>query len=374
MTLPQAFGKDSPDRCIDMQERYIRRKDSASLYGIAIIMMVFHHLFCIPSRLGYHYIPVTGSFETEARIAWLGKMCVGIFAFVTGYAHAITAARDTREDHITNRFIGDVQNSLRWLVKFYSKFWLVFAIYVTIGVLFFNASTRPSDLILGLLIGRGGYNGEWWYVSQHLCFLLFFPILDCALVCLAKRNMRWFIILTAIGALCAVFLVKLYLGETLVGRAVNAMFSYMVIYTSAFAIGKYGVFEKLRIRNHIILVLLLVFVFAARWFYAKRADEHECDVILIPILVYALVGLLHIPRVESIAEKSLGRLGKYSTFIWLSHTFWIYYYFQPVILLPRYSTLIFIWSFVIVLLNAMILDGIYGRLSGWRKEKSKRAS
>ena len=54
-------------------------------------------------------------------------------------------------------------------------------------------------------------------------------------------------------------------------------------------------------------------------------------------------------------------LGKYSTFIWLSHTFWIYYYFQPVVLLPRYSILIYLWSVLLSLLTAMALSWIYGR-------------
>ena len=75
------------------RENYISIEDSTLLYGVAIIMMIFHHLFCDPHRLGYNYIPLFNNYGIGAMIAIVGKLCVSIFAFISGYALAIKSEK-----------------------------------------------------------------------------------------------------------------------------------------------------------------------------------------------------------------------------------------------------------------------------------------
>ena len=44
------------------------KKHTQMLYGIAIAMMLYHHLFCIPSRLNCNYFSVLGNIEL--KLAW----------------------------------------------------------------------------------------------------------------------------------------------------------------------------------------------------------------------------------------------------------------------------------------------------------------
>lgn len=39
-------------------EEGLTKEHSKILYGLAIIMMLYHHLFCIPSRLNCDYLAV----------------------------------------------------------------------------------------------------------------------------------------------------------------------------------------------------------------------------------------------------------------------------------------------------------------------------
>ena len=39
-----------------MLRRKLTKEDSQRLYGLATLMMVYHHLFCIPERIGGGYI------------------------------------------------------------------------------------------------------------------------------------------------------------------------------------------------------------------------------------------------------------------------------------------------------------------------------
>ena len=124
---------------IKKSQRFISKNDSACLYGIAILLMVFHHCFCIPSRLGENYISVLGDYALEARIAWIGKLCVAIFTFVSGYAFSIKS-EENQQITVMDRLLTDYRISASQLIKFYSKFWLVFLVFVPIGIVFFGKS------------------------------------------------------------------------------------------------------------------------------------------------------------------------------------------------------------------------------------------
>lgn len=54
------------------------KANSVEMYGIAILLMVFHHLF--KSYIGPSAIQT---------IAYFGKICVAIFAFISGYALSV---------------------------------------------------------------------------------------------------------------------------------------------------------------------------------------------------------------------------------------------------------------------------------------------
>lgn len=63
---------------------FISKEDSKRLYGIAIVLMVFHHLFCCPDKLHFDYVTIFLDKEYLTRIAYFGKICVGIYTFVSG--------------------------------------------------------------------------------------------------------------------------------------------------------------------------------------------------------------------------------------------------------------------------------------------------
>ena len=356
------------------KKRLISRNDSAALYGIAILLMVFHHCFCIPSRLNYDYIPVLGGFELEARIAWLGKLCVAIYAFISGYAFAVISDRN-QADNICRRFIADVGDSLHQLIRFYFKFCLVFAIFIPIGIVFYGKSAAPRDIIYGVLIGSGGYNDEWWYVGQYIKFLIVFPFIEL-IINYRSNKKTWGICLLGVALVVAV---RLYAWNTFAGKAlqfgINQFYSdYMLIFLMAFLIGKFSIFEKLEARfgMHLYIAIpILVACILFRWFYVTDAAQSDCDVIITPFLIYSLVMLLHISKADGVVQRVLRYFGKYSTYIWLTHTFWIYYYFQQVVLLPRYSLLIYLWALCLSLCTAILLSWIYTQLEKVFKSRRK---
>jgi len=47
-----------------------------------------------------------------------------------------------------------------------------------------------------------------------------------------------------------------------------------------------------------------------------------------------------------------------TTYIWLVHTFFTYYYFQSFTYAPQYSTLIFIWCMILSTVTGIALDWV----------------
>lgn len=346
---------------------FISLQDSCILYGLAVVFMVFHHCFCIPERLDYNYIPVLGSFELEARIAYTGKLCVAFFAFISGYGFAQKCGSD---NNLVKNFISDLRASIRSLLHFYSKLWFVAIIFIPIGIFFFGVPFDSRKFLRALFLGEGGYNGEWWYVRQYLRFLVVFPFLDLLSSFLKeKRQTKEYVFGIGIVLLSIGILQKAVPLEKVINLIKNLIISpYMLIFVMAFLIGKFNVFEyidrKLQISSGIsgLICFLLIIV---RFTYTVHPSQNSGDIVIAPLLIFFIVKRIHFDggKVKKEMKKTLKFMGKYSTFIWLSHTFWIYYYFQDIILLPHYSLLIFVWALFISLLNGILLDILYHKLN-----------
>ena len=66
--------------------RYISKEDSTALKGIAILWMIFHHCFHdidLFKDLNLNFAPFT--MEGVLNVGIYAKVCVAIFAFVSGY-------------------------------------------------------------------------------------------------------------------------------------------------------------------------------------------------------------------------------------------------------------------------------------------------
>ena len=69
-----------------MIDKNFSTETSTRLKGLAIIIMMYHHCFAAVSRFEKYQIdfsPFTQ--DTMVPILYYGKICVSIFAFITGY-------------------------------------------------------------------------------------------------------------------------------------------------------------------------------------------------------------------------------------------------------------------------------------------------
>ncbi|WP_222422519.1 acyltransferase family protein, partial [Yersinia rohdei] len=68
------------------------KKETNYIKGIAIILMLMHHLFAFPDRIPHdaniiNSLPFIGA-NVDNYLANFGKICVAIFLFISGYGFA----------------------------------------------------------------------------------------------------------------------------------------------------------------------------------------------------------------------------------------------------------------------------------------------
>ena len=102
-----------------MQNSNFTVKDSERLKGVAILLMLMHHLFANPSVCEAYGVIFQGiSSERIRNISWYGKECVAIFAFISAYGITLS--------YLKNR------GSRKWFVErifsLYKGFWFVYVL------------------------------------------------------------------------------------------------------------------------------------------------------------------------------------------------------------------------------------------------------
>lgn len=63
--------------------KFLSRKESSIIQGIAVMLMVYHHLFGFPDRIVSEYVIVSDlSFlHIGTILSYFGRICISIFAF-----------------------------------------------------------------------------------------------------------------------------------------------------------------------------------------------------------------------------------------------------------------------------------------------------
>ena len=106
---------------------------SLELKGIAILLLLLHHLFYVQSGL-YKDINIFG-IPVIQQIAIGCKSCVAIFVFISGYGLSVKYNRTqiNIKDFYKRRFI-----------KLYLNYWLIWIVFVPVGIFYFG---RTMDVI-----------------------------------------------------------------------------------------------------------------------------------------------------------------------------------------------------------------------------------
>lgn len=329
-------------------------------------MMMWHHCF-LRDRFEKYAISFWPLSESQVvNIAYFCKICVSLFAFVSGYGLYLSYQKKKFNQGATNCWI------LKRAVKTLSNYWIIvvlswiictmidgrpYQIYGFEKSIFSGAWNAIIDFAgLSNLTGAPELIEDWWYISAALVFILLLPIINMAI----DKG----------GCLCVVG------GILIFPRMCNGFpggvhfLSFLPIFCFGMIFAKYDLFakwnkmwfEKNRWGKTILgLVLLLVFWGVAYKLYYHLSTKIWWDVkynfipIVTILLCYVVTNL--IPLLKNI----LAFFGTHATNIWLIHAFIRHIYCESFTYGMRHFALII----AVLFLNSLFLSIVI--------EKAKKA-
>lgn len=348
----------------------ITREQSAVLRGIAILMMIYHHVFATPETYKLEYFSVLqfGGVNVERQLAWFCKMTVGIFIFVSGYGmYYVLQKRPVKEpakESFAGYLLGCYRQSLAKLARLYAQYWYALIVSMTLVFLFDPEAPvfSPKEFLLNMLGLSCSYNGTWWYILQYVKMLLLLPLVAFffhRFTASAQEKRKWFFC----GGVAAVALLCLLAGrlwfpklwDFIVWAAHGLRISFTLVFIVGYMAARFGLYQRIigmklfekdgsgkevsETKLLIAGVFALVVSVVVRVLLADNPAYANTDFLIVPVFVFGVLTVLE--RLPGL-QKVLRMFGGLSAYMWLVHIFFFRDAFRPLVILTGISTGIFL--------------------------------
>lgn len=298
----------------------LSKNDSLVIKGVAILIMMWHHCFLNEGRFVQYDLSLFPFSQPQIlNIASFFKVCVSLFAFVSGYG--LYCSLDTNAD------------TLSWYKKRYirsfSDYWLIVLLAcgicqllngLTSAVYFEDSAFNGVIYILFSVLGVSSLFktpllvGTWWYMSAALVYILLAPLLYWII----KR----FSSIACIGVvLVGVRAIGGYPGSTHYLSFLLAFFIGMACANDDFIARISNSIEKSLSKKVLVIGLVVAMTIFCYKFNVMFPTDKFWDIkwgLFVPIYVLGIViTVAKIPYVNNV----LRFFGEWSADIFLIHTF-----------------------------------------------------
>lgn len=357
-------------KTIDKQNVSFTIKHTQIAKGIAILLMVYHHLFVIPERLNcaYFALPNVFGYDVQSVIANFSKICVCIFVFLSGIGLFYSLSREK------SIFAMYKKVGLKAL-SFMMNFWVIALLVYPIGLMM-GFFTLDFDCIIKVVFADYPSVMEWWFVRQYIVLLILAPIfvgvftnknLFRKTISLCVFCTFWLLIkmLTKFGFIHTDSIFSSYFCFF---QNISCVLTFIVgIITAKFNL--YSLYSRIP-HNKLVSLLCIIMGCLCRFAFSNNPTSMMIDFFVVPLFIFGTTTLL----VNTNVSKLFEYFAKHSTNIWLTHTFWCYYFFQDIVIKPYYSILIYIWLLGLSLLSSYIINLIYVPINNWLFSKEHKLS
>lgn len=341
------------------------QKDTAKCKGFAILIMLFHHLYADTGRfsdLSIDFWPL--SQNAAVQIANFMKICVGIYVFLSAYGLTLSYRKWDKGD---GKF---------FLFRYCKMMFPFFAVYILLAIcsLFvpsgWNLATAyglPENAgigawcsmalamvvdFLGLahLFGMPTFNATWWYMSLAIVIIALIPLLNRGV---AKLGAFYAAVLAAILPF-ALGLPTVSLTRYLFCMVLGVISAQNDLLTNSRQTYVNLPRSKRWLAFAAMTALLVLCVVLRQGRYKGALVELWDSAIPVLVIVYLYWFVCDLPVVGTV----LHFFGKYSTTIFLTHTFIRYYWLRSISYHFTCAWLNFVTLTILSTAAAMAIDGL----------------
>ncbi len=347
------------------------KDDSTAAKGMAILAMVFLHLYCRISSLPYTPLLMIGNTPLIYYFGLFGDICVPVYCFISGYAQYLLIEKDAGKYS---------RKSCKRLGKLWLNFAVIAVVFSVLGLIAGSKYVPGSFLafVLNLTLISTSYNGAWWFLLTYFFLVLLSPLFVRMIRSPGKTGC--ILILSASGI---VYFISYLFRFVIIPDISSVLLSWLIrqvllIGTSQFAFLVGAVFYKYRLISRLKIFLdkkhLLVPVCIAAPTALFLLHCFVQSVIIAPINgIVTIVCFYIFPHPEPV--KAFFRFfGVHSTNIWLTHMFFYMAPFPDLVFRGTYPLTALVLMLSLCLITSFVIQYILllpGKVSSliFRREK-----
>lgn len=312
------------------------KEQSTLVKGLAILMMLFLHLFN-SSDLASYCTP----------LLWIGNLplvniitrsCgpVGIFLLVSGYG--LSYCYDHGRSGTSDNF--------KRIIKLYLYYWFILLIFVFIGS-FVRPDKYPGTLseMLGNFIGlNNSYNAPTWFLFPYVLLAITSPFIFRVMNRIG--NISSFLI-SSFLFFASAFIIHAYIAPNHLNGEwwvqIVTYFDLLISFVMGAILYRYGKHHSLHcawLTKHGVVAVMLFIVFFCLHFFTTFQG-------IGPYFEFVLVLLFLQINLKKNIRKFFLTMGKYSMAMWLTHAYYCTYLFHDFIYGFKYPLIIYIVLIII---------------------------
>ena len=310
----------------------MNKETSTIIKGVAILMMLFYHLFG-RDDLGDLCTPLLYIGNTPL-VKYLSNACypVSFFMILSGYGLTYC--------YKNNQLSLSIQS--KRILKLYVHYWLILLIFVTIGH-FIKPDIYPNDLlhVLANIVGiRCTYNGETWFLLPYaIISLLSWWIIDFVYHLNKKHKIIITLIIYSIVFLTTRYIVYHQLeNTTLLTILLQPFFIVQLTFYFSLGILLFRLLENEPTALKAVKPTIYCIIIIALFIIKSMIKVTIADGLYAFIIIFCISHL----QLHRLFHNIFYKLGQYSMPMWMTHTFFAVYLFQDFIYGFKYPLLIWL--------------------------------
>lgn len=321
------------------ETKTMTRQDSQIIKGLAILLMIFLHLFNSLSKteLCHNLLYIDGTpltlFLTRAANP------VAFFLIIAGYG--LYKVYDK----------GDKRRFAR-LIKLFIHYWITLLIFLPLAYALHgeNYSWSLVSMLENLSIYNPTYNPEMWFLLPYVVLSATAPWL---FKITKKIPCRYVILAALIIHVATSYMLSRY-GSTIIYPNrwlynIFVVFHFLLNFMLGAMSARYGFFEKLKAKFHklryiyiyIVILVVIQCSFQYNFFYA-----------------FIMISLINLARMPRRLRSTLEKLGNQSMDMWMVHSWLALYLFMDLFYSLSYPIVIFSATVVASYLVALLINRI----------------
>ena len=318
---------------MEREVEVINKNDTLIIKAVAIILMFIHHFFGFPNWY-IENINFNNSMNIMIEVGQISQICVGIFAFITGYLYYFNKNK-------TYKY------SIRKITDIIFSYWFV-CISIIIFALIMGFIKFDLEYILKeLLLFDNKIMCFCWYVRFYILTMIILPVFTKMF---NKSKFLSIVIVMLTKNLLIILILKNLLNSKILFETFQEFIIYFPIVLIGYIFANFSIFNKIEnkiVRKHInsifLEIVLSISLICISLMIKKILDTkmigniqyylYSIDMICAPIFIIGLINIIKKIKITKFTNVFL-ELGKYSMLMWFIHCIFFNVcnkFFQPML-------------------------------------------